>query len=463
MEQTANNQRKKWVRLDNASNIFLAAMSNRDSKVFRISCEVSETVDPDHLQQALNIVYEQNILYHSVLRRGFFWYYLEESDLKPKVELDTDVPCKPLYYFDRRNLLFRVTYWKKRISLEVFHVLSDGTGAMWFFQDLLTEYIQRAHSELQPEAIQTSAYDHDQSSEDSFERHFRHRRPQSFARSAQSALRNITSVVGASAKKFLSPQVEHFKPAKKVYRYKGTYTADYRPRLVELEMPVTDVIQQAKALNVSLTIYLTAIFMESIRKAATDFQGNETMAVSVPVNLRQFFPSTSSRNFFAVTRLEYTYQPDKANSIEEICQVLKEEFEPQLQKDNLENWLRQLIYFEYHPLSRIILRPLKDLGLKFANYLNNRKLTFAISNLGLVKFPDLIDDYIHQVYFHTIAVRPQWCAISHKDVLTISFTSPFIETDIFQHYVRHLTDQDIPVTMTVNKVTNEELGADSHA
>ncbi|XJS11186.1 alcohol acetyltransferase [Aerococcaceae bacterium WGS1372] len=463
MEQTTTNPHKKWVRLDNASNIFLAAMSNRDSKVFRLSCEVRDTVDPDHLQQALNKVYEQNILYHSVLRRGFFWYYLEESDLKPKVQLDTDIPCKPLYYFDRRNLLFRVTYWKKRISLEVFHVLSDGTGAMWFFQDLLTEYIQRTHEELAPEDIQISAYDHDLSSEDSFERHFRNRNPQSFARSAQSALKNISSVVGAGAKKFLSPQVEHFKPAKKVYRYSGTYTADYRPRLVELEMPVADVIKKAKEINVSLTIYLTALFMESIRKAAPDFQGDETMAVSVPVNLRQFFPSTSSRNFFAVTRLEYTYQPDKANSIEEICQVLKEEFEPQLQKENLENWLSRLIYFEYHPLSRIILRPIKDLGLKFANYLNNRKLTFAISNLGLVKFPDLIDDYIHQVYFHTIAVRPQWCAISHNDVLTISFTSPFVETDIYRHYVRQLTNMNIPVTMTVNKVSEDELGDDSHA
>ena len=90
--------------------------------------------------------------------------------------------------------------------------------------------------------------------------------------------------------------------------------------------------------------------------------------------------------------------------------------------------------------------------------MNNRKLTFAISNLGLVSFPYLVDQMIHQVYFHTIAVRPQFCAISHNDVLTITFTSPFIETDIYRHYVRFLSDENIPVTMTVNKVTEEELG-----
>lgn len=458
MENQNVNQRKKWVRLDNASNIFLAAMSNRDSKVFRISAEVTDTVDPDLLQQALNKVFEENLLYHSVLRRGFFWYYLEESDLKPKVEADTNTPCRPLYFFDRRNLLFRVMYWKKRVSLEVFHVLSDGTGAMWFFQDLLTEYISLKHPELKDEDVDVSTYIHDQSSEDSFERHFRRKDQLNFSKAAQSALRGVT-MVGAKAKNFLFPAVERdIKPSSKVYRYKGTYTSDYRPRIIELDMPVKDILKKSKSMNVSLTIYLTAVFMESIRKAATDFQGNETMAVSVPVNLRQFFPSTSARNFFAVTRLEYTYKENGDNSLEAICEELKAQLDPQLEKDRLEGWLSQLIHYEYHPISRIILRPIKDLGLKFVNFLNNRKLTFAISNLGLVSFPDLVDPMIHQVYFHTIAVRPQFCAISHNDILTMSFTSPFIEMDIYRHYVRHLNDQGIPVTMTVNKVTKEELG-----
>lgn len=460
MEKQQTNQAKKWVRLDNASNIFLAAMSNRDTKVFRISAEVDDTVDPDLLQQALNKVYDQNILYHSVLRRGFFWYYLEESDLKPQVELDTNTPCRPLYYFDRRNLLFRVLYWKKRISIEVFHVLSDGTGAMWFFQDLLTEYISSKYPQLETEDVLTSTYIHDQSSEDSFVRHFRRKDQRNFFRAAQSALRTVSSVVGKKAKGWLTSPVNKDTKRKKIYRYKGTYTADYRPRLVELEMPVKEVLKKAKALDVSLTIFLTAVFMESIRKAAPDFQGNETMAVSVPVNLRQFFPSTSFRNFFSVTRLEYTYQTDQANTLLEICQKLKQELEPQLKKENLENWLNRLIYYEYHPLSRIVLRPIKDLGLKVINYFNNRQLTFAISNLGVVSFPNLVDSYIHQVFFHTIAVRPQFCAISHKGVLTISFTSPFVETDIYQHYVRYLTQQDIPITISVNKVTEKELGAD---
>ena len=80
--------RRTWVRLDNASNIFLAAMSSVDSKVFRLSAEMAEEVDPELLQQALDRVFDQYVLYHSVLRRGIFWYYLEESDLRPRVVPD---------------------------------------------------------------------------------------------------------------------------------------------------------------------------------------------------------------------------------------------------------------------------------------------------------------------------------------------------------------------------------------
>lgn len=454
MEKRIKN-RKNWVRLDNASNIFLAAMSNRDSKVFRISAELTDTVDSDLLQQALNKVYEQYKLYHSVLRRGIFWYYLEESELKPVVKLDINPTCEPLYHFDRRELLFRVVYWKKRISLEVFHVLSDGTGAMWFLQDILSEYLRLRYPDIKTEELQVSRYNHAISSEDSFARHFRSKEQRVFTNATQPALQKFENA-RAKATDLVFPKIESEK--KRVYRYKGTYTPDNRPRLVEMEMPVRDMIRLAKQEGVSLTLYLTALFMESIRKSAADFRGDETMAVSVPVNLRQYFPSESARNFFAVTRLEYTYHKNKENSISEICAELKEQFQPQLEKEYLENWLTRLIYYEYHPIGRLIPRPIKDFALKMINFNNNRRLTIAISNLGRISFPELVDSLIKQVYFHTIAVRPQFCAISHNDIFTISFTSPFVETAIYQEFAKYLTDKGIPVTITVNKVTEEELG-----
>ena len=67
------------MRLDNASNIFLAARSDTDPKVFRISAEMDHDVDPQLLQEALDATYGRYRLYHAVLRSGVFWYYLQDS------------------------------------------------------------------------------------------------------------------------------------------------------------------------------------------------------------------------------------------------------------------------------------------------------------------------------------------------------------------------------------------------
>ncbi|MDN5586356.1 MAG: alcohol acetyltransferase, partial [Brevibacterium sp.] len=61
---------RDWVRLDNASNIFLAARSAADPKVFRLSAEVDHEVDPRLLQQALDETYDRYRLYHAVLQSG---------------------------------------------------------------------------------------------------------------------------------------------------------------------------------------------------------------------------------------------------------------------------------------------------------------------------------------------------------------------------------------------------------
>ena len=138
-------EKKNWVRLDNASNIFLAARTDVDTKVFRFTAQMSEKVDPASLQKALIKVYEGYPLFQNVMRRGIFWYYLEHTEKIPYVQPETMPPCTAIYHYDRKELLFRVIYNENRIHIEVFHALTDGTGAMWFFEDLITEYTRLRH------------------------------------------------------------------------------------------------------------------------------------------------------------------------------------------------------------------------------------------------------------------------------------------------------------------------------
>ncbi len=466
--------RKGWAKLDNASKIFLATMTSRDTKVFRLSANVREEVDPAILQAALDRTYEYFGLYHAVMRRGIFWYYLEDSDLRPKVEPDLEVPCAGLYKRDEKNLLFRVTHYGKRIHLEVFHALSDGTGAMWFLDNLLYHYIDLRY----PEALKgkESAVEGKGSQnellDDSFERHFGGREDWWDFNPVQSTLGTVTKVGKAVGKAAVniggksinavteSVGLSQRKRREKIYRVRGTKTPDGRIRIVETEMAVDAVLKLAKAAGTSLTIYLTALFIEAAHREAPRRRDDWTIAVSIPINLRQFFKSSTARNFFSTVPVAYTYglKGDGGDTIEEIAKTIGEEFKGQLTPDKIRDKLAQLKAYEENPLLRILPRYLKDLLLRTVNALNNRKLSLAISNMGKINLHEDIDGYVDQLYAITAAARPQFLSVSHAGRLVVSFMSPFTETDIQRNFVGLLTEQGVAVRVAANKVDVGELG-----
>ena len=61
------------------------------------------------------------------------------------VKEETKPPCSRLYIPDKKSLLFEVSYYKNRINFEVYHALTDGTGAMHFLQELVQNYLILAH------------------------------------------------------------------------------------------------------------------------------------------------------------------------------------------------------------------------------------------------------------------------------------------------------------------------------
>lgn len=447
-------ERRTWVRLDNASTIFLAAMNDSDTKVFRYSAEMSETVDAHLLQRALDQVYDEYVLYHAVLRRGIFWYYLEDSDLRPQVRPDEHRPCAQLYHYDRRELLFRVAHHHNRVILEVFHALSDGTGAAWFFQDLLTEYVRLRHPEISciqdtaPKGVRHGLVG------DSFAHYFR---PGStamhdFAEAAETDVQRIAADPLPAAPK--GPKVHH---SSRPWRFRGTRTLDDRMRAIEVVVPLKEALSAAKRHKVSLTILLSAVFLESAHRVDAGSRTPRHYTVSVPVNLRQFFPSTSARNFFATTLLEYVYGEHGDDSLDAICASLNQQLKAQISPDGLAHKLRKLVSYELNPFMRVIIRPAKDLLLQFLNWSSNRTKSLSISNVGRFQLPPDVDPFVGAVYLMTPTVRPQFVTVSHADVLTISFTSPFIETDIEAQFVAQLQALGLSVTVAANRVRLDDL------
>ena len=150
-----------WRKLDNAALAFPLVSGKNDTRVFRFYCELKEEVNPKALQEALNQTIETLPTFLMVLRKGLFWHYLEPCNLQPIVKEEYKEPCSRLYIRDKKTLLFEVTYYKKRINFEVFHVLTDGTGATEFLKELVSNYLYLAHQKegLRTDYITAGRYD----------------------------------------------------------------------------------------------------------------------------------------------------------------------------------------------------------------------------------------------------------------------------------------------------------------
>ena len=135
----------KWRKLDNAALAFPLVTGKNDTRVFRFYCELKEPVQPEILQSALDQTMEKYPLFQAVLRKGLFWFYLERRDIRPLAAEEKKPPCSRLYIPDKKSLLFEVTYYENRINFEVFHALTDGTGAMNFLLELVQNYLILAH------------------------------------------------------------------------------------------------------------------------------------------------------------------------------------------------------------------------------------------------------------------------------------------------------------------------------
>ena len=171
-KKTANHRSYKeirWDRLDNTAHLFPVIAGESMSNVYRISVTLKELIQPELLQQALDMVLPKFDGFNLRLRQGVFWYYFEENGKPaPRVREENAFPCRYIHQNQNHSYMFRVTYYKYRINLEVFHVLTDGMGGINFLKELTYQYLRLAHEELQEKLGDTLSSDTSLNREDSF-------------------------------------------------------------------------------------------------------------------------------------------------------------------------------------------------------------------------------------------------------------------------------------------------------
>ena len=251
----------RWMPLDNAAKIYPAARSRKWSNVFRVSATLNDPIDRAVMQAALDVTVRRFPGLATRLRRGLFWYYLQQLRRAPRIREEHSYPLARMSNPETRRSALRVIVYENRVAVEFFHALTDGNGAMVFLKTLLAEYLRQKYGlEVKPEhgVLDRSEEPREEELEDSFQKY--------------------AGPVKASRK-----ATDAFKPV-------GTLEEDGFLHVTCLELPVKKVLEKARSLGISLTVLLCAVMMKALlelQKEQIPCPGQrKQVKVLLPVNLQ---------------------------------------------------------------------------------------------------------------------------------------------------------------------------------
>lgn len=417
-----------WRKLDNAAKLYSAASNKKDTRVFRVYCELEEEISCELLQRALEKTTQKYPVFLSVMRKGLFWHYLEKSSIRPVVKEEYREPCSNLYIRDKRELLFEVTYYKRRINFEVFHALTDGTGAVEFMKELVKNYLMFAHEELLALEEEPSI--------------------------------SISAMEDDGFSKYYSKDVKRKnKKKQKAYQINNKKNKLNNLQITEFEMDTKAVAARAKEYGVSMTVYLTAVFMAAIHQAMPRRQEDRPVVLMIPVNLRKFFPSDSMLNFFNWIEPDYQFGKNE-DSLKAIISHVKDIFEKELTKQKMAERMNEYISLEVNPILRFAPLELKNLCISAGTKTSAREVTAIFSNMGIIRMPEVMERYIKRFGIFTSTPKLELCMCSFRDKIHLGFTSRYDSYDIKNAFMEILKEEGID-SEVLQPEYSEEVAADS--
>ncbi len=426
---TQSSAERSWYRLDNAALIYPSSMSRRWSAIFRLSAQLSEPVDPKILEAAVRVTIKRFPLIALRLRRGFFWYFLEEIDDVPPVLRDVANPCTPIDTKNEQGYLFRIRYHDNRIALEFFHVLTDGTGGLCFLKTLIAEYLTLRYGITIPrggDILDCTESADPGETEDSFSKY---------------------------ARKATLPRNEM-----SAYHLRSPDDDAEHSLIIAGIIPADRIRDVAKRYNVTVTEYLVARLILAIRDVQkTEIsrrRRNQKVKVAVPVNLRKYYPSKTLRNFSSFVNPgilpiygEYTIE-QAANRIKHLMgldtdeKLINARFSKNV-SDQRSNLIRLIPLF------------LKNPTLRIAHWMNgDRVSSTTLSNLGLVKLPDEIAPYVDRMDFILGPLRYNPVAsacVTCNNKMVFTFTSTINSTAVQRNFFTALVKDGVPVRIESNR------------
>ena len=222
----------EWRRLDNSAKLFPISAGKKYSTVFRLSAVLKEEIQPQILEKAVKKALEKYKSFRVKMKNGFFWNYLEYNTKRPIIEEEKEYPCKYIDPHTNHQYLFKVTYFERKINIDIFHSLTDGNSGALFFKEIIYSYLEMAHPEEFQEELRMN--------------------------------RNVNYTIEDSYVKNFDKKAKNNNSSKKAYLLRGGKLKFGAVSAFHEIINLQELKQEAQKQDCTITQYLTAVLIYSI-------------------------------------------------------------------------------------------------------------------------------------------------------------------------------------------------------
>jgi NRPS condensation-like uncharacterized protein len=411
-----------WYKLDTSANVYPASQSKKQPHLFRLSCTLKEPINPEILQAALQVTIVRYPMFNVRLKRGVFWFYFETNTKVPIATEEVGHPCQGIDPMKTGEFLFRVVWYRNRIAMEIFHVISDANGGIEFMKTLVYYYLLLAGKAVQPEdkILTLAEGPFKEECENSFETYY-------------------------------DPDKVGDRAEESAFHLSGTYLPFDTMRVIQGVIPADHLLAHTRSLGGTITEFLTTTMLIAYYEALPKMQNSTArVKVSVPINLRRLFPSRTLRNFVFYTNVGAPFR-ELAGDFTKTLALVKDHMRTEVTAEKVLPKMNPNYKSEKDPLLRMAPLDIKQVVLKMAHrIMGDDFFSCSLSNLGVIKLPASMEPFVERFDF-ILSVSDRVCincaVCSYQNNLVVSISSGIQERDIERSFFRIMTRQGIPVVI----------------
>lgn len=476
-KKNATKKVSKWHRLDNMATAFPLITRKNFSNVYRVAVELNLPVQPDILQAALDLTLPTFTNFTFRIRKGVFWNYFEHTKSRLLVGEEMGRPCSYLESAENGDYLFKVFYFNRKITLEVFHSIADATGAINFLKALTRNYLGLV------EGRETYGFDSSLSQDNPDEIDTLDEIENTYVIENTFGIQDTYEIEDTYLKNYV-PHPNKGKGTKsgmalfrianpeekleRAWRLRGEYLPVSTMGIIQGFFDLSKALEIVKRQGVTLTVYLVSVYIWSIHKTRDHFVDseeklaqslNKPIQVAIPVNLRKYFESETNMNFFS----HITISVDNkllSEGFDALLQNVQGQFEGKVTKDNLTFKIARNIELQRKIVMKVMPLPVKTLLMRILHVFSVQSYTSTVSNVGLV---DVDSSWAGSIRFFEMLLNSttldpiKLSLCSYENTLVASFSSQLKSTIIQRVFFEHLRDAGFNFYIASNGVYYERM------